>query len=88
MIKQVLRSNQGYTLDGKPFGFSGVVYKSAERRDAYVPNMGPSASTSWLGRTSSLRNERGHNFGHVVNACTTLPNLAYVEFDLVRSFDL
>lgn len=82
----VLRTNQGYTIDGKPHGLSRIVYRSAERRDSYIAHMNPSASTGWLGHTNALLQKQGHCFGHVVNCSTSEPNLMYVEYDLSREF--
>ena len=71
----ILRRNDGYTVDGKPFGLSGMIYRDIVGRDAL------NANVSWL-------EDHGKSFGlgHRVNTTKEeeFTNLVYVEIEIPR----
>lgn len=71
----ILRRNDGYTVDGKPFGLSGMIYRDIVGRDAL------NANVSWI-------EDHGKSFGlgHRVNTTKEeeFTNLVYVEIKIPR----
>ena len=71
----ILRRNDGYTVDGKPFGLSGMIYRDIVGRDAL------NANVSWI-----EDHRKSFGLGHRVNTTKEeeFTNLVYVEIEIPR----
>ena len=71
----ILRRNDGFTVDGKPFGLSRMIYQDIVGRDAL------NANVSWI-----QDDPKSFGLGHRVNTTNEeeLTNLVYVEIEIPR----